>query len=97
MKYVNLQTGVSIELGHLNEAETKFYRQALRKFQSNTDWLAFDEFAFGMTSPIYSNQTSHRDVAKNPLFLALNDMCLQLGVQQRKIARTKRAERAISA
>lgn len=89
MKYVNLQTGVEIDLGHLNETEKKFYRQALRKFQSNTDWLAFDEITFGMTSPIYSNHTSRRDVAKNPLFLVLKDMWLQLGVQQGKIARPK--------
>lgn len=97
MKYMNLKTGVKIDLGHLNETEKKFYRQALDKFQSNADWLAFDEFALGMNSPIYLNHTSRRDVAKNPLFLALRDMSLQLGIQQGKIAEPRGMRRPVVA
>jgi hypothetical protein len=88
MKYVNLQTGVNIHLSGLTKAEKLFYREALKKFHSNLSWLAFDEFAFGMRSPIYRGRNSHREVLKDPLFLALKDMSLQLGVQQGIIART---------
>ena len=89
MVYVNLQTGVKIVLDSLTDAERNFYRQALKKFQENSKWLAFDEFAFGMRSPIYFHRNSHRDVLKDPLYLALKDMSLQLGVQQGMIARSK--------
>lgn len=92
MEYVNLETGVRVNLGGLTPEEKKFYRQALKRFQENTSWLAFDEFAFGMGSPIYSRQRSHIDVLKSALYLALKDMSLQLGVQQGLVARTKRSE-----
>lgn len=93
MDYVNLETGVRVNLGGLTSEEKKFYRQALKRFQGNTSWLAFDEFAFGMGSPIYSRQRSHIDVLKSALYLALKDMSLQLGVQQGLVARTKRSEK----
>lgn len=93
MEYVNLETGVRVNLGSLTSEEKKFYRQALKRFQENTSWLAFDEFAFGMGSPIYSRQRSHIDVLKSALYLALKDMSLQLGVQQGLVARTKRLEK----
>lgn len=93
MDYVNLETGVRVNLGGLTSEEKKFYRQALKRFQENTSWLAFDEFAFGMGSPIYSRQRSHIDVLQSALYLALKDMSLQLGVQQGLIARTKRSEK----
>ena len=93
MKDVTLRPRVKINLGSLTEAERRFYRQALKKFGENTKWLAFDEFAFGMMSPIYSNRNSHRDVLKDPLYLALKDMSLQLGVQQGMIARSRGKEK----
>lgn len=93
MDYVNLETGVRVNLGGLTSEEKKFYRQALKRFQENTRWLAFDEFAFGMGSPIYIRQRSHMDVLKSALYLALKDMSLQLGVQQGLVARTKRSEK----
>ena len=89
MEYINPQTKVKISLDDLTETEKKFYRQALKKFRANISWLAFDEFAFGRQSPIYSHRKSHLDVLKEPLFLALKDMSLQLGVQQGMIARKK--------
>jgi len=93
MEYVNLETGVRINLDDLTLEEKKFYRQALKKFQENTNWLSFDEFAFGMRSPIYKGRRSHIDVLKSELYLALKDMSLQLGVQQGLIRRTKKAEK----
>src|SRR5258706_1242396 len=97
MDYVNLETGERVNLGVLTSEEKKFYRQALKRFQENTSWLAFDEFAFGMGSPIYSRQRSHLDVLKSALYLALKDMSLQLGVQQGLVARTKKSEKKVIA
>lgn len=93
MDYLNIETGARVNLGGLTSEEKRFYRQALKRFQENTSWLAFDEFAFGMGSPIYSRQRSHIDVLKSALYLALKDMSLQLGVQQGLVARTKRSEK----
>ena len=93
MEYLNRQTRVRVNLDGLTSEEKKFYKQALKRFQENTNWLAFDELAFGMQSPIYRRQRSHMDVLKSALYLALKDMSLQLGVQQGLIARTKKAEK----
>jgi hypothetical protein len=93
MEYVNLETGLRVSLDGLSPEERKFYRQALKRFQENTSWLTFDDFAFGTGSPIYSRQRSHIDVLKSALYLALKDMSLQLGVQQGLIARTKKSEK----
>jgi hypothetical protein len=96
MEYINLETGVRVKLDELTPEEKKFYKQALRKFQENTEWFSFDEFAFGMRSPIYKNKKSHMDVLNSGLYLALKDISLQLGVQQGLIARrTKSEKRAI--
>lgn len=93
MKYLNADTELEIDLSTLNESERTFYRRALRKFMQNTPWLAFDAFAFGMMSPLYRGRTSHLEVLKSPLYLALKDMSLQLGVQQGMIARKSREEK----
>ena len=93
MEYVNLETGVRINLDDLTPNEKKFYKQAIKRFQENTNWLSFDEFAFGITSPIYKGQRSHIEVLKSALYLALKDMSLQLGVQQRLIKRTRKVEK----
>lgn len=87
MRYVNSLTNVKIELEGLTEQERKFYRQALDKFKRNLDWLSFEEFAFDPRSPIFAQRRSHLHVMKDPLYLALEDMSLQLGVQQGMIAR----------
>jgi hypothetical protein len=89
MEYVNRQTGVKIRLDGLTEQEEKFYQVALKLFHQNIDWGSFDDFAFGMKSPVYSRHRSHQDVLENPVYLALKDMSIQLGVQQGKIVRTK--------
>jgi len=93
MKYVNPETGVQIELTDLMERQRKFYQQALAKFRQDTHWLAFDAFAFGAMSPLYLGRKSHLEVLKDPLYQALKDMCLQLGVQQGMIKRNASKEK----
>ena len=96
MKYVNSDTGVEIELAGLTERKTKFYRQALERFRKNVDWLVFEEFVFGPLSPLYSERKSRQEVIEDPLYLALEDMWLQLGVQQGKVkAETTQEDHAI--
>jgi|SRR5947207_15534324 len=70
----------------LNPEEQRFLERAREKFRQNADWFAFEDFAFGMRSPIYSATRSHRDVLTNPLFRELNEMWLQLGLRQGRIA-----------
>jgi len=97
MEYNNLHTGVRINLGGLTKVEEQFYRQALRRFRENTNWPDFDDFAFGMRSRIYAGRRSHLEVLKHPLYLALKDMSLQLGVQQGRIAgRDEEGRKAIA-
>lgn len=86
MRYINSRTNVKIELEGLTEQERQFYRQALDKFKRSVDWLSFEEFAFDPRSPIFAQRRSHLHVMKDPLYLALEDMSLQLGVQQGMIA-----------
>ena len=87
MRYVNVRNKLEIDLAGLDEVERKFYRQALVKFRQDTPWLAFDSFAFGMLSPLYRGRTSHLEVLKSPLYRALKDMSLQLGLQQGMISK----------
>ena len=93
MEYVNLETGVRVNLDDLTAEEKKFYRQTIKRFRENTNWFSFDEFAFGMRSPIYHGRRSHIDVLESALYLALKDMSLQLGVQQGLIKRTNKVEK----
>jgi hypothetical protein len=93
MDYVNLETDLRINLDALTAEEKKFYKEAVKKFQENTQWFSFDEFAFGMRSPIYKGKKSHMHVLKSELYLILKDMSLQLGVQQGLIARKRKSEK----
>jgi hypothetical protein len=93
MRYINYETGLEIDLSGLAESQVEFYLKALEKFRENTSWLAFDAFAFGGLSPLYSGRKSHLEVLKDPLYLALKDMCLQLGVQQGMIRRAQKEEK----
>ena len=93
MEYVNLETGARINLDDLTAEDKKFYKQAMKRFRENTNWLSFDEFAFGIRSPIYNGRRSHIEVLQSVLYLVLKDMSLQLGVQQGLIKRTKKAEK----
>ena len=46
MEYVNLETGVRVNLDELTAEEKQFYKQAIKRFRENTNWLSFDEFRF---------------------------------------------------
>lgn len=70
----------------LTAEEQAFLARARSKFNENTDWFQFEDFAFGMRSPLFSKTRSHRNLRENPLYIALRDMWLQLGVQQGRIA-----------
>ena len=81
-----MKKATSQQLETLTPEENAFLRVARRKFSENTDWFAFEDFAFGMRSPLFSKSRSHRDVLTNPLYLELNRMWLELGVKQGRIA-----------
>ncbi len=69
----------------MTHEETAFLSRARKKFEQNADWLEFEDFAFGSRSPLYSKQRSHKAVLTHPLYVALKDMWLQLGVRQGKV------------
>ena len=96
MRYVNRRTGTKIDLADLTEDEARFYRRAFEKFRQNVNWLAFDELVFSPASPIYSRRRSHLDVLQDPLYLALKDMWLELGVRQGMVRGSKKASRQAS-
>jgi hypothetical protein len=85
-EYFNPRTGLRVNFARLSDVEKRFASQALSKFRANMDWVAFDDFAFGLRSPIYDRHKSPKEVLQSPLYLALKDMSLQLGIQQGKIA-----------
>ena len=85
----NPKTKFSVELGSLTDRERAFYEMAVRQFQRNVDWFAFDELVFSPKSPIYARRRSHLEVLRDPLYVALKEMWLQLGVQQGMIAGRK--------
>jgi hypothetical protein len=73
----------------LTPEERAFLHRARARFLENTDWLEFEDFAFGGRSPLYSRSRSHQDVLSHPLYLALKDMWLDLGVRQGRISTLK--------
>lgn len=77
----------------LADDERAFYQLALKRYRADTNWLAFEDFAFGMKSPIYQRQRSHLDVLQHPLYLALREMWLDLGIKQGMIAPAKKKEK----
>jgi hypothetical protein len=80
-----LLNGSQLDLSQEDDENKQFFSQALQKFQENTKWLDFDEWAFGQKSPIYKGQRSHLDVLKKPTYIALKDLSTRLGKQQEKI------------
>jgi hypothetical protein len=76
----------------LSAKERDFLREAEKRYRANTNWFDFEDFAFGMRSPLFSRQRSHLDVLKHPLYIALREMWLELGVKQGLVSPSKRAE-----
>jgi hypothetical protein len=85
MIYQNPRTGMRIDLLTLNDDEQKFYRAARQRFDDGVPWFDFDDFAFGSGSPLYRGRASHHEVLQHPLYIALKDMWLELGVRQGRI------------
>jgi hypothetical protein len=83
--YRNPRTGIRIDLAALTHEERNFYRAAKERFDSGTAWFDFDNFAFGQGSPLYRDRSSHHEVLQHPLYVALKDMWLELGVRQGRI------------
>lgn len=77
----------------LSADEEAFLHRARTKFRENTDWLEFEEFAFGSRSPLFARTRSHQDVLHHPLYLALKEMWLDLGVKQGRIKKGSDATR----
>ncbi len=86
MIYINRRTGTSVELSSLDTKQQAFYKEALANFRRKVSWADFEEFAFGMGSPLYAHRTSHLEVLSDPLYEVLTDMWLELGVKQGLIA-----------
>jgi hypothetical protein len=74
---------------HLSDEERRFLREAEKKVRANISWFDFEDFAFGMRSPLFSRQRSHLDVLRHPLYLALREMWLDLGVKQGLVSPSK--------
>ena len=91
MLYTNPHTGARVDLGRLTDAEKPLYLEALRRFAQNVDWMEFHTFAFASKSQLYAGRRSYHDVVGLPLFKALEDMWLQLGVQQGRVSRPRQA------
>ena len=72
-------------LPRMTTEEISFLARAREKFAENTDWFEFEDFAFGARSPLYSKTRSHQDVLAHPLYVALKEMWLDLGVRQGRI------------
>ena len=86
MKYINERTGAEINLESLTENEKEFYNEAFDKYQKNEDWWEFHLFALTPKSPIYTNRKSHQEILQHPLYCALKDMWIELGIQQGEVA-----------
>ncbi len=89
MRYHNPRTRLTLDLSKLTENEKAFYERAAKAFRRNMEWFSFDQFVFSPRSPIYGRHRSHLEVLRDPLYLALRDMWVELGVRQGMVAPSK--------
>jgi len=87
MRYQNKDSGVDIDLGALTSEKLRLFETASELFRKNTSWFEFEQFVFSFTSPLFRQAKNRADVLKDPLYVALKDMWLQLGINQGFIAR----------
>ncbi|HUP61067.1 MAG TPA: hypothetical protein VNA69_11670 [Thermoanaerobaculia bacterium] len=80
------------QIDTLTPEEREFLRHAEKKHRANLNWFEFEDFAFGMRSPLFSRTRSHLDVLRHPLYLALKEMWLDLGEKQGLVAPSRREE-----
>lgn len=86
MRYQNPESGVVIDLGALSPERKQFFERALELFRGNTSWFAFEQMAFSFYSPLFQGVRNRSDIVHDPLFTALQDMWLQLGINQGFVA-----------
>lgn len=89
MRYHNPDSGLQIDLSDLDSERKRFYRVALEKLDENVAWLDFEEFAFSFDSPVFRASRSRHEVLGDPLYLALKDIWLRLGIMQGLVAPLK--------
>jgi hypothetical protein len=87
MRYHNKQSGVDVDLGTLDDEKRRLFDIANERFRNNTNWFEFEQLIFSYTSPLFREAKSRADVLNDPLYLALKDMWLQLGVNQGFVAK----------
>src|ERR1700688_2949073 len=90
MSYANHKYSPRLVLANLTKTERDFYGQALKRFRANVPWADFEEFAFGVGSPIYSLRVSPDELSQRPLFEALKELWLRLGIRQGLISAAER-------
>ena len=69
----------------LTSEEQAFLSRARERFKENMDWLQFEDFAFGHRSPLFARDRSQQSILAHPLYQALKEMWLELGVRQGRI------------
>lgn len=89
MRYHNPDSGLRIDLSHLDQERKRFYQSAIEQLEANIDWIDFENFAFSFGSPVFKSSRDRQDVLSDPLFLVLKDMWLRLGIRQGMVAPSK--------
>ena len=91
MRYHNKESGVNVDLGTLNDEKRRLFEAAHERFRKNTNWFEFEQLVFSFTSPLFRNAKSRAEVLTDPLYTALKDMWLQLGINQGFVAKPEDA------
>jgi hypothetical protein len=86
MRYRNRESGVDLDSTQLDGERKAFFLSAVKQFHADVNWFEFERIAFGFRSPVFQQARSRQDVLTDPLFLALKDMWLRLGVEQGLVA-----------
>lgn len=86
MRYQNSESGLVVYLDKLSPERKQFYERALKLFRSNASWFAFEQMAFSFYSPLFHGVRNRAEIVNDPLFKALQDMWLQLGINQGFVA-----------
>lgn len=94
MRYRNPSSGLEINLGELDDKRQRLFDAARKQFRQNTSWFDFEQLVFSYTSPLFQGSRSRADVVHDPLFKALKDMWLQLGIDQGFVAHERTTEAA---
>lgn len=94
MNYTNRKSGLNIDLGDLDAAKRRLYERALAQFRRGVSWFEFEQFVFSYTSPLFSGARNRAAVVDDPLYTALKDMWLQLGIDQGFVANERNETQA---